>query len=223
MEDGCDFPQMGASGIMMRTQKRAWLCFGVAAGLSIGLAGCARPAPSNVVIQDNGLAELQEAERLSQEAFKAQKAGKSEQAIQLYQESLNHAQELYGVWNNLGLLLLEKGDRMQAVTMFNRAAELAPDKAEPYYNAGWVYMDNAQPEKALDYFKKALARQPRYLESLRGSARVGRILAVADEEALERMKTAIMIEKDPAWRRIFEEEKYRIDGALQTAGRSGKF
>lgn len=194
------------------------------AGLGAALNGCGRSnSPSTVTIQDNGPAEFQEAVRLAEEGQRAQKAGKPDQAIKFYQESLSHSQDLYAVWNNLGLLLTEKGDRMQAVTMFNRAADLEPEKPEPYYNAGLIYMDNAQPDKAMDYFKKSLARQPRYLESLRGAARVGRILVMADKESLEWMKTALMIEKDPVWRRIFEEEKYRIDGTLQSESRAGKF
>lgn len=208
---------------MIRSRTTVSSLAAVCAGLAMIAAGCNRSGPSTVIVKDNGPAEFQEAVRLAEEGERARKAGKSDRAIQLFQESLSHSEDLYLVWNNLGLLLLERGDRMQAVTMFNRAADIDPLRAEPYFNAGLVYMDNAQPERALEYFRKSLARQPRYLDALRGVARVGRILALADEEALEWMKSAMLLEKDPAWRRIFEEEKYRIDGALKSEGRAGKF
>ncbi len=192
----------------------------VASGL---VGGCQKRGSGTVVIPDAGPAQYAEALRLGREAESAQKAGKKDQALKLYEQSLQSSQEIALVWHNYGMLLVERGEKMNGVEALKRAAELDTENPRPLYNIGLVYADNAQPEKALEYFRKALERDKRYLLALRGVAKMNKRLMVADEESLEQMKLALLLEKDSEWRLFFEEEKVRIDGALQSAGRMGKF
>jgi tetratricopeptide (TPR) repeat protein len=192
------------------------------------LAACAacRRGTGTVVMKDPGPGQRQEALRLADEAEKADKKGETVKAIRLYQQSLSHSEEFAVVWHNLAMLYVERGDvgdQMEAVKMLQNAVALDSERPTMYYSIGYVYDKNGQPEKALDYFKQALAKDPHYLPALRGVARVGKSMFVADKESLDWMKTALLIEKDPEWRRVFEEEKLRIDGAMQNMGSAGKF
>lgn len=194
-----------------------------AALIAAGLGACQRRNASTVVIPDHGPAQYAEALRLAEEAEKAREAGNLDKAIQLYNQSLGSSQEIAIVWHNYGMLLVNKGDKVNAVEMLKRAAELDIDNPSPYYNIGLIYADNGQPEKGLQFFRKAIERDSRHLPSLRGVAKMSRRLQAADEESLEWMKLALLLETDQEWRKLFEEEKLRIDGALQSQGRTGKF
>jgi len=196
------------------------------AGLLTMLAGdgCQKKLGEGThVLPDTGPSEFAEAERLATEAQKAQKAGNVAKAMELYNQSLEHSRTIWWVHNNIGLLFLQQGDRMHAVEEFKEAVDLETRDPRPEFNIGCVYADNAQPDRAMEYFRKSLEKDPHYLPSLRGVAKVGRSLAMADEESLQWIKDGLLIEKDPAWRKIFEEEKYRIDGVLQSTGKAGKF
>lgn len=188
----------------------------VAAGVGAVGGGCAsHRATEPVVIKDNAAPQLGEAQRLATEALKQQKLGKTDKAIELYQESLQHSQDLPLVWNNLGMLLMEKGDYMDAAEAFNSAASLRPDDPRPYYNVGIVYQKANWQTEALEYFVRSLERDPRYLPSLRAAVAVGQIKVLTDEPALKRVRTALLLETDPTWRKIEETEQLRIENELK--------
>lgn len=195
----------------------------VFAGALMALCGCRGPASGTVAVPDPGPAQRQEAYKLVVQAEAAWKTGKTDRAIELYEKSLELSRDFMVVPNNLGELYRQKGDRLRAVMYFQDAADLDPTDPRPCYNIACIYHEAENPAKALDYFKQSLARHQQYLPSLRGMAQVGRRLVIADDDILSMMNLALLIEKDPAWRKIFQEEKYRIEGALQAAGRTGKF
>lgn len=188
--------------------------------------GACRRGSGTVVVKDPGPAQRSQAMRLVEEAIKAEKAGDSTKAIKLYQESLTYSEEFDIAWHNLAMLYVKRGDvgdKMQAVEMLKNAIALAPDQPRSYYCVGYIYDQSGQPDKAMEYFKNALKQDRLHLPSLRGVAKVGKSMFIADKESLEWMKTALLVEKDPTWLRVFEEEKLRIDGALQASGSAGKF
>jgi len=185
----------------------------------IAAAGCAA-RKNEVVFVDPGPARLIEAKRLAEQAERAQKAGRTDEAIELYRQSLEQSQDLFHVWNNLGMLLLQKDNYLDAAEAFHAAANLAPKDPRPMYNVGVVYQRRAHDRQALDFFVKALERDPRYLPALRGAVATGKSLMLTDEAALLRVRTAVMLESDPQWRRLMEMEQFRLEDAVRS--RSGR-
>jgi tetratricopeptide (TPR) repeat protein len=198
----------------------------LAAVLAVMMCGGCRRGSGTVVIQDPGPGQRNEALRLVEEAIKAEKKGEDAKAIRLYEQSISHSEEFGIAWHNLGMLYFKRGevgDRMKAVEFLHHAISLQPEQPWSYYCVGMIYADNVQYDKAMEYFKKALEKDKHDLHALRGVAKAGKKLFVADRESLDFMKTALLIESDPTWRRIFEEEMMRIQGALQGAGSAGRF
>jgi tetratricopeptide (TPR) repeat protein len=191
-------------------------CVGVAVS---SLTGCGRSGRSDNehILKDNHAAELGEARRLAAEAQAEQHAGHSDRAVQLYQQSLQQSQELGLVWNNLGLLMMERDNYLDAADMFQTAADLMPESAEPLYNLGLIYSRRGYDEKAMGYYEKALVRQSSHPASLRAAVLACKQLDRADEPSLARVRRALLVEKDPRWRRLEESEQFRIEGALTRA------
>jgi tetratricopeptide (TPR) repeat protein len=191
---------------------------------AVSAAGCKShqtTAPPTAVVVDNSNApNMQKALQLAQEAEAAWKAGRDDRAIELYQQSLNQSQDLAFVWLNLGTLLMKKDNFLDAAEAFKSAADLSPTDARPFYNLGVVYQKTHWEPTALEYFIKALERQPNYLPALRGAVGTGQMLVLVDEDALKRARALLMIEADPVWRRLAETEQLRIENDLK-ARRAG--
>jgi tetratricopeptide (TPR) repeat protein len=191
----------------------------LAAGVLGGCRGQTRTPDLNLQPPQQRLAE---AHRLALEGQRAHKAGDHERALQLYQESLQHSRELHAVWNNMGLLLIDQGHYMDAVEVFRAAADIALFDPQPYYNVGYVYDAAGHTEPALKAYERALERNPRYIPALRGYVRAAKLLDIADEATLKRVRTAIMVDHDPQWRRIHEMEQYRVESAIREERNSGR-
>lgn len=194
----------------------------VAAGI-VGaalLAGCGggTSARSGTALQTNA-DRIEEARRLSGEALRAQKAGERDRAIELYRESLSVSGDLYFVWSNLGTLLQERGEYMDAVAAYQRAADLELRDPRPLENIGTVYGELGWEERALEFYLKALARDGRSVQALRGAVRAAKLLGTADPEALDRVRTAMMVDADPDWRSIYASEQQRIAAQVAQSSR----
>jgi tetratricopeptide (TPR) repeat protein len=199
---------------MNRIAFRVLACVGV---LAPALAsGCAahRSESAPITISDDSLVRLEEARVLVKRAIAAEKAGHDDEAIALYRESLQHSRSLPVASNNLGLLLMKRKESMEAAAMFLQAADASPSDPRPYYNVGVVYDSEGWSEKALDYYLRSLDRDPQYLDSLRGAGKCVVLLQRADQAALDRVHTALLLEKDTKWRMFFEREQVRIEGRL---------
>ncbi len=178
------------------------------------LPGCGSHRGGTVVISDDSDQRLSKAMELARRAQDAQKAGRDEEAIALYRQSLDQSRTLASVWNNLGLLLMKRGDRMDAADMFRAAADVSPTDPKPYLNVALAYDEAGWSERALEYYIKSLERDPRYIDALRGAAQSARLLQMADEACLERVRSALLLETDPKWRAFFQREQLRIEGRM---------
>jgi protein O-mannosyl-transferase len=102
-----------------------------------------------------------------------------------------------GVYNNYGLVLLDKGDYEGALTMFNKAVELAPRFDTAFYNAGKAYFHLGERQQAREMYTKAME-----LNSVNESARF--MLAELmreegnNEQAIEFLKTSVSKVPDSA-------------------------
>lgn len=201
--------------MLNRNAGRAWTVLAVCA-LALGAAGCNKPSKT-VIIPDDSALRRADAERLAFEAYSADQKGDSKKAIELYQQSLERSRDLYFVWHNLGLLLMEQDNYAEAAEMFKTAADLQPSEPGAFYNIGLMYQKRDYDERAMEYFVKSLARDRRYLPALRAAVISGKRMDITDEAALERVRTALMTESDPDWLRIFQTEQLRIEGSMARA------
>ena len=148
--------------------------------------------------------------------------GLEEAAVRsLYQDAVTTYPDLAAAWNNLGVLLMERQDYMAASEALKRAARLSPADPAPLENLGLVYQRAGWSEEALRYYAAALSRDPYHVGALRGAAKAARLLNKADAEALERVRTALMLEKDAGWRMFFERERVRIQSRMQLENSAG--
>lgn len=162
-----------------------------------------------------GPQRLEDAKRLAMEAQRAERAGEPDKAIELYRRSLAESGDLFYVWHNLGILLAKRQDYVQAVRMLQTAADVEPADPRPYEQIGLIYHTLGYEEKALEFYGLALRRNPKSLDALRGTVGSAKVLGVADDTALEHVRTALMIETDPGWRKYFEGEQARLVGQLR--------
>lgn len=159
---------------------------------------------------------MKRAEDLAGQADAARLAGRSEQAIALYRESIEYSADYPDVWNNLGLLLLERNELDKALSAFTMAADLDPVDPRPRTNIGITNMRAGWAEYAINDFRKALEITPSYLPALRGAIRAADLLARAEYEDLERVRRALLAERDEQWRAYFERQKYVIESRLRS-------
>jgi Tfp pilus assembly protein PilF len=172
--------------------------------------GCA----SNNANRDDLSRQQAEAVRVSIEAQQAQKAGYTDRAIALYQEALKLDGEMGAAWNNLGTLLLDKKEYQSAATAYRRAADLSPSDPRPYENLGLLYRQAGWRDDSVKYYEMALERDPDSLPALRGFALAAKEQARADEITRDRLRRAMMVEKDEAWRSEFQSQLLRVEAEL---------
>src|SRR5690242_12536712 len=98
----------------------------VLAACALALAGCksGSPGTKTVTIVDDSGVRLQEAKELAAQAQREVKAGNTDKGVELYQKSLERSHDLFYVWNDLGVLLMERENYGDAAEMFKSAAEL---------------------------------------------------------------------------------------------------
>ncbi|MEC9372741.1 MAG: tetratricopeptide repeat protein [Planctomycetota bacterium] len=175
--------------------------------------GCARsdraeakPAPA---VPPRNLVLAQE------KAKQAQAAKKPERAIALYQEALSAFPEFSAAWNNLGVLLLQQDRYLEAAEAFAQAAEQGQADPRGLYNLGLVWDRRNWPEQALELYLRALQRDPDYLPALRGAIRAERTLGRAEEETLERIRRALLRDRDDQWLEYFELQRSRVENLLR--------
>jgi len=179
----------------------------------LAIAGCTIPTSS----AEQGTSRLKEAIKLSEQADAARKAGKTDEAIDLYKQAIGLDKDLYGAWNNLGTMLMEKGQYLPASDALKTAAGLAPGDPRPLENLGLVYHRAGWDAEALRYFRQALERDPTRVESLRGMAVCAQRLNAADDDLLDDLRRALLVETDPQWRSMISREKFRVETALDAA------
>lgn len=204
----------------MRDRTSSWRrgagCLACAAALLA--AGCGS-APSRRAAAAPAPARDGEANRIALQAQRAQREGDLDRAVELYRQSLRVSDNLPATWNNLGMLLLVRGQYIDSVEAFKRSADLSPTDPRPLHNIGVAYSRAGWEQKAMENYLMALERDPRDLKGLRGSIGSARMLGIADEASLERVRTALMLDTDPDWRRVYEREQSRIDGELKARKR----
>ena len=192
------------------------------AGASLAPVGCAskpRPSTGEVLRMDEIAQREREAYDLARKASAAQQAGKIDEATDLYRQALNVWPEIPSAWNNLGLLLMDQNNYMDAVDAFKTAARQDPSDPRPLINVGVAYDRTGWAEEALTAYSQALERRPNDRDALLGAILANHRLLGADRPALDRVRTALMLEQDADTRAWLERERFRIEGRIQTQRR----
>jgi tetratricopeptide (TPR) repeat protein len=186
----------------------------LAAAVLIG--GC-HSTPRNDVeinaVEQN--ARLAKGLELAREAQINQQNGHKDLAVRQYREALTLNPDQTATWNNLGTLLMEQKDFLNAATAFRRAADLAPTDPRPYENLGLCYRQANHLPESVEYYGKSLERDAYWVPSLRGAILGAVQMQTVDEILLERIDRALMVEKDEAWRLELSRYKTRIQGELK--------
>jgi Tfp pilus assembly protein PilF len=89
-----------------------------------------------------------------------EKDGKPDKAQQHYEKALKISPEYYPAQNNLGSLLLAKGDFAQAGAHFDEAMRLNPADAAAFFNRGNLLLLTKQYPAAEQVIRQGLEKQP---------------------------------------------------------------
>jgi tetratricopeptide (TPR) repeat protein len=100
-----------------------------------------------------------------------------------------------GAWNNLGIILAEKGDQAGAIEDYQRALAAAPAYAYAHYNLGNSLMATGHPGEAVGQYQAALLIRPRD-PSIHFN--LGNALAMEKREAEAAVQFREAVEIDPA-------------------------
>jgi tetratricopeptide (TPR) repeat protein len=155
---------------------------------------------------------------LAMRADALRKRGQYEQAAELYRQSLELKNDIGAVWVNYGVCLMEIGDMLPARDAFIRAGDLIPSDPTPYENLGTLYLNRGHAEKALEFYSVSLERDPYWLPSLRGAIIATRNLRAGSPVALERIERAILVEKDPKFLFMMQNERTRVQAVIRDRG-----
>lgn len=182
------------------------------------LPGCASTPRNKASDQlTEGLDRERLAMEIAERADRARVAGKTEEAIGLYRESLDYSSRYPDVWNNLGLLMLEQNEFGKAINAFVQAGIIDPTDPRPPTNAGIASSRAGWEENAMRFYHEALKIQESYVPALRGAIRSADLLGTAQYEDLERVKRAMLSDTDPVWRDYFKRQRFLIESRLRAA------
>jgi tetratricopeptide (TPR) repeat protein len=193
--------------------------------LAAALGACAsskefaQPAPPP---RANIAEQIKAAEELAARAQAAERDKKPDEAIELYKKAVATYRDFPGVWYNMGLLLLDKGDALAAVDAFRAAGDIEPRDPRPPYAIGVIYEKQRWNQEAQRHYADALARDANYLPALERSIYLDMIENTFTPVTLERTRRALLSETDEKWRAYFERTQLHLNAALnQTTPEAG--
>lgn len=199
---------------------------GPGAGLVIGfllLTGCAgeRFTAPQATEGPSAQDQIALARRLASEAQTADREKRTDDAIALYQQSIQAYRQMPAAWHNLGVLYMSKGDNIQAAEAFKAAADLSPTDPRPLFNIGVIWERQGYLKDAAKYYNEALQREENFLPALEYSILLDHSLNTSNEVTEERLKRALLLEKNPEWRKWFEKEQIRLANRRPEAAPQG--
>jgi tetratricopeptide (TPR) repeat protein len=142
---------------------------------------------------------IDNAAKMVRHAQRLEVAGDIPGAIAKYRAAIEEYREIPVAWNNLGDLLAKQNDYMAAQDAFLTASELSPTDPRPLYNLGALWEERKYFDDALKWYDQALTRDEQYQPALRRYLLVQSIQNKPGVKTAERLKTALLLEKDPWW------------------------
>ena len=88
-------------------------------------------------------------------------SGKPADAIEVYREMMKYSGFPVSVYKHIGLCMKQMGNADLAIKFLKKFEEISPDKEDVYvYLADITYSDIQDNLKAIDYYEKALEKNP---------------------------------------------------------------
>lgn len=128
-------------------------------------------------------------------ALKSHQAGRLGDAEALYRHILLIEPGNETAQNNLGLILLDRGDLAAALEHLAAAAQAAPDSADAQHNYGLAKKKSGSHEEALTLYRRALELRPDYAEAHNNLASLLQELGRQDE-AMVHYRIALRLRPD---------------------------
>lgn len=172
-------------------------------------SGKKTPAPVDPAVA------AKEATRLFTLGRNAEKMGEWADAETYYRQAIAASNDLAGAWNNLGVVLMQQENYMEATNAFRRAADLLPSDPTPYENLGLTYQRAGYSEDAMRAYSMSLERDPNWLPSIRGYATSAKLLNRADDADLDVLRRGLMLDMDPKWRELYNFQRLRIERDIE--------
>jgi tetratricopeptide (TPR) repeat protein len=195
---------------MMQVSRAVVVVVGALAVLGGCGSSATRDRPEEFLASDPG-----EADALIRRGDAAAAKGDSAKAAELYRQAIVIDRDRYVAWNNLAVELMNQGNYLDAVAALKVAADLSPRDPRPVANIGMAYQEMGWAQDALEYYDQALLRDENFLDALRGYALAEETLGQASLRSLDRIKAALMVEKDAQWRDFFERRRFRVEAQLR--------
>lgn len=167
-----------------------------------GVGGCASRGnigDSTPPDRSEEVRRIDEAAAMVREAQRYEVAEKPDIALEKYRKAIETYRELPVAWNNMGTLLMARGEHMAAAEAFQTASELTPTDPRPMHNLGTIWEKLGYLDDAAKWYDKALERDETYLPSLRRRVLIDQLLDRVDDRSFERCRKALLLEKDPWW------------------------
>jgi protein O-GlcNAc transferase len=141
--------------------------------------------------------------------------GELDQAEQLLRQLVNSGSTFAKAWMNLGVLVGDRGDKVERLKLFNHARELDPNNAKVLLNLAIAYHENGDSDSA-----EALIRQVLHQDAQLVAAHhsLGVVLAKAGRASEARDALATALELDPAhWQSLDQLTGLKSAAALKLA------
>jgi len=184
-------------------------------GLATVIAGCSTTKTSPYLPGNDRGRHPARAEQLNQEAA-AIIESHPERAEKLLREAL--AADLYHgpAHNNLGTLLLAKGQLYDASEEFQWAAKLLPGHPDPRMNLALTLEIAGRTDEALSTYRTALELYPEHIGSIQALTRLQIRMGALDDRTPSNLATIALRGETEQWRSWARlEMARRDDGAAQ--------
>lgn len=118
--------------------------------------------------------------------------------------------------NNLGVILLGRGQLYEAANEFEWARKLMPGHPDPRINLALVFEQAGRVDDALASYRSAAEVHPGHLPAIQGLARL-QVRVRSDDPGLDGLLDEIVLRSDdPTWRTWAERERIRRRSAPGT-------
>lgn len=199
-------------------QRAARLCAlaAVAVSVAAGLGGCrSYGEPTAVSVAQQEAINRGKAMDLVRAAQRLEYKGYDDEAELKYLEAVRTYRETPAAWNNMGRLLMKRGDNNKAAEAFMIAAEVSPRDPLPYYNLGALWDGLNYLEDAGRWYEESLKRDENFQPALRRSILIDQLLNRGNEVTARRIQRALLQETDPWWKDRLQRERARLAEELR--------